>query len=176
MEAFHAVAGPVVRGPGSPSLMAIYLAILFVLIPFELGYLLYRARTTGSPLESVALYWEPVPRAQLVTLVLGLLVWSSFFYVLIYPPFDLFFIENLFSRSPDSFFLVEDFARYSMAALVTHVGIGVPRKRCGRPHCGGDVLPRAPAAEALSLWALGAAHQHGALLHLPFLYALAKRG
>jgi hypothetical protein len=119
MVAFYALAGPVVRGLGFPSLMAIYLAILFVLIPFELGYLFYRARKTGSSLGSVVLYREPVPRAQLVTLVLGLFVWSSIFYVLVYPPLDLFFIENLFSWLPDAFFLVEDFARYSTAALVT---------------------------------------------------------
>jgi membrane protease YdiL (CAAX protease family) len=43
---------------------------------------------------------------------------------LIYPPFDLFFIENLFSWLPDPFFLVEDFARYSMAALVATWALG----------------------------------------------------
>ena len=43
---------------------------------------------------------------------------SSIFYVLIYPPLDLFFIENVFFWLPDSFFLVEDFSRYSTAALV----------------------------------------------------------
>jgi hypothetical protein len=74
MVAFYVVAGPVVRGLGFRPLMAIYLAILFVLIPFELGYLLYRARTTGSSLGSVVHYRESVPRAQLVTLVLGLCV------------------------------------------------------------------------------------------------------
>jgi energy-coupling factor transporter transmembrane protein EcfT len=41
--AFYALLAPVVRSFGFPSLMAIFLAILFVLIPFELGYLLYRS-------------------------------------------------------------------------------------------------------------------------------------
>ena len=118
MVAFYLLAGPVVRGLGFPSLMAIYLAILFVLIPFELGYLFYRARKTGSSLGSVVLYREPVPRGHFVALVLSLFVWSSIFYVLIYPPLDVFFIENVFSWLPDSFFLVEDFARYSTGALV----------------------------------------------------------
>jgi CAAX protease family protein len=118
MVTFYVVAGPVVRGLGFPSLMAIYLAILFVLIPFELGYLLYRARENGSSLVSVVLYREPVPRAQFVALVLGLFVWSSIFYVLIYPPLDAFFIENVFSWLPYSFFLAEDFSRYSTAVLV----------------------------------------------------------
>ena len=111
MVAFYVVAGPVVRDLGFPSLMAIYLAILFVLIPFELGYLLYWARKNGSSLGSVVLYREPVPRVQFVALVLGLLAWAGIFYVLIYPPLDAFFIENVFSWLPDSFFFAEDFAR-----------------------------------------------------------------
>jgi CAAX protease family protein len=118
MVAFYVLAAPLVRGLGFPSLMAIYLAILFVLIPFELGYLFYRARRNGSSLGSVVLYREPVPRTQFVALVLGLFLWSSIFYVLVYPPLDAFFVESVFSWLPDSFFLVEDFARYSTAALV----------------------------------------------------------
>jgi hypothetical protein len=118
MVAFYVLAAPLVRSLGFPSLMAIYLAILIVLIPFELGYLFYRARKNGSSLGSVVLYRQPVPRAQFVALVLGLLAWSSIFYVLIYPPLDVFFIENVFSWLPDAFFLVEDFSRYSTGALV----------------------------------------------------------
>ncbi len=59
-----------------------------------------------------------MPRAQFVALVLGLLAWSAIFYMLIYPPLDAFFIENVFSWLPDAFFLVEDFSRYSTGALV----------------------------------------------------------
>ena len=125
MVAFYVVAGPVVRDLGFPSLMAIYLAILFVLIPFELGYLLYWARKNGSSLGSVVLYREPVPRVQFVALVLGLLAWSGIFYVLIYPPLDAFFIENVFSWLPDSFFFAEDFARYSTAALLLTWAFGL---------------------------------------------------
>ena len=118
MVAFYVIAAPVVRSLGFPSLMAIYLAILFVLIPSELGYLFYRARKYGSSLGSVVLYREPVPRAQFVALILGLLTWSGIFYVLIYPPLDELFIGNVFFWLPDSFFLVEDFASYSTAALL----------------------------------------------------------
>ena len=75
MVAFYVIAAPVVRSLGFPSLMAIYLAILFVLIPFELGYLFYRARENESSLGDVVLYREAVPKGQFVALVLGLLVW-----------------------------------------------------------------------------------------------------
>src|SRR4028118_1708128 len=96
MVAFYAVAGPLVRDLELPSLMAIYLAILFVLIPFELGYLFYRAQKNGSSLGEVVLYREPVPKGQFVALVLGLLAWSAIFFVFLYPPLDAFFIENVF--------------------------------------------------------------------------------
>ena len=118
MVAFYVLAAPLVRSLGFPSLMAIYLAILFILIPFELGYLFYRARRNRSSLGSVVLYREPVPHAQFVALVLGLLAWSAVFYVLIYPPLDAFFIKNMFSWLPKSFFLAEDFSQYSTAALL----------------------------------------------------------
>ena len=118
MVAFYVLAAPLVRSLGFPSLMAIYLAILFVLIPFELGYLFCRARRNRSSLGSVVLYREPVPRAKFVALVLGLLAWSAVFYVLIYPPLDAFFIENMFSWLPESFFFAEDFSQYSTAALL----------------------------------------------------------
>jgi len=117
MVAFYVLAAPLVRGLGFPSLMAIYLAIVFVLIPFELGYLFYRARKGATSLGNVVLYREPVPKGPFVALVLGLLAWSSIIYVLIYPPLDAFFIENVFSWLPESFFLAEDFAGYSTAAL-----------------------------------------------------------
>ena len=67
---------------------------------------------------SGVLYQEPVPRAKFVALVLGLLAWSAVFYVLIYPPLDAFFIKNMFSWLPKSFFLAEDFSQYSTAALL----------------------------------------------------------
>ena len=53
MVVFYVLAAPLVRSLGFPSLMAIYLAILLVLIPFELGYLFYRARKTRCSLASV---------------------------------------------------------------------------------------------------------------------------
>jgi hypothetical protein len=73
ITAFYVGAAPVVRSLGLPSLMAIFLAIGFVLIPFELGYLIYQARKNASTLGSVVLYRQPVSRGQCVVLVLGLL-------------------------------------------------------------------------------------------------------
>jgi membrane protease YdiL (CAAX protease family) len=116
--AFYVLAAPVVKSLGFPSLMAIYLAITFVLIPFELGYLFYQARKNGTSLGDVVLYREPVPKGQFVALVLGLFVWSAICSVLFYPPLDAFFIENVFFWVPEWLFFSEDFARYSVAALL----------------------------------------------------------
>jgi membrane protease YdiL (CAAX protease family) len=115
---FYLAAAPLVRSLGFPSMMAFFVAILLVIIPFELGYPLYWARKNGSSLESVILYREPVSRLQFVALVLSLLAWSGIFYVLIYPPLDTFFIDNVFWWLPESFFFAEDFARYSTTVLL----------------------------------------------------------
>jgi uncharacterized protein len=118
ITAFYAGTAPVVRSLGFPSLMAIFLAIAFVLIPFELGYLLYRARKKGTTLGSVVLYRQPVRRGQCVALVLGCLAWWGICAVLLFPPLDRFFMENAFSWLPGWFFFAEDFTRYSTAALL----------------------------------------------------------
>ena len=122
---FYVLAAPVVRGFGFPSLMAIFLAILFVLIPFELGYLLYRASDAGTSLGGVVLYREPVPRGRFSALVLSLFAWSAVASMLLYPPLDAFFIENAFFWWPEALFLAEDFARYSTAALLATWCLGL---------------------------------------------------
>ncbi|MBA3426323.1 MAG: hypothetical protein H0U04_17710 [Rubrobacter sp.] len=65
ITALYALLAPVVRSFGFPSLMGIFLAILLVLIPFELGYLQYRSRRQNSDLSprNVVLYHERTPRA-----------------------------------------------------------------------------------------------------------------
>src|SRR5215212_12022136 len=73
---FVAVAPLVVRGFGFPPALAVYLAIVFVLIPFELGYLIYQARKNGTSLGDIVLYRQPVPKGQLVLLVGALFVWG----------------------------------------------------------------------------------------------------
>jgi membrane protease YdiL (CAAX protease family) len=118
ITAFYAGAAPVVRSLGFPSLMAILLAIGFVLIPFELGYLIYQARKNNSTLGSVVLYRQPVRRGQFVALVLGLLTWWGICSVLLFPPLDEFFMENVFSWVPGWFLFAEDFSQYSTAALL----------------------------------------------------------
>jgi membrane protease YdiL (CAAX protease family) len=98
--------------------MALYVAISFMLIPVELGYLLYRARTGGVSLGRVVLYREPVSRGQFVGLVLSTVVWASLIAMLLFPPLDEFFIGNVFFWVPGWFFFAQDFAQYSGAVLL----------------------------------------------------------
>jgi membrane protease YdiL (CAAX protease family) len=115
--AFYVAALPVVRGLGFPSLMAIFLTIVFVFVPFQLGYLLYRVRRDGTPFGEVVRYREPVPKGRFAGLVFSLFAWSALCAVLFAPPLDAFFLENMFFWLPESFLLTEDFSRYPAAVL-----------------------------------------------------------
>lgn len=155
ITAFYVVAAPVVRSLGFPSLMAIFLAIAFVLIPFELGYLIYQARKNGSTLGSVVLYRQPVPKGQFVALVLGLLAWSGICVMLLFPPLDGFFVENVFSWLPGWFFFAEDFTRYSTATLLITWTFGLVANGIAGPvveemYFRGYLLPR---ISRLGAWA-----------------------
>jgi uncharacterized protein len=124
ITAFYIAVAPTVRELGFPSLMVLYLAIVIVLIPFELGYLLYRAQSGGVSLGRVVLYREPVSRGQSVGLVLSTVVWASLIAMLLFPPLDEFFIENVFFWVPEWVFPAEDFSQYSAAVLLITWVIG----------------------------------------------------
>ena len=71
---------PFVKEQGFPSVMAISLAGIFILIPFELGFLLYQKRLTGKRLfNGVIQYCQRIPTWQyfvwvpVVFLITGLL-------------------------------------------------------------------------------------------------------
>jgi len=118
---FVAVAPLVVRGFGFPPAMAVYLAIVFVLIPFELGYLIYQARKNGTSLGEIVLYRQRVPKGQFVLLVGALFVWGIIISPLVLPV-DFFVKENLFSWLPwwldISNGLAKGFARFSTRVLL----------------------------------------------------------
>lgn len=124
LVAFYVAVAPVVRSFGFPSLMAVFLGILFVLVPFELGYLIYRSRATGSFSEVVP-YREPVSRGQFSSLVLSLFVWAALCSMFLYPPLDAFFLNNVFFWFPESLMLFGGFSGYSTAALATTWVFGI---------------------------------------------------
>src|SRR5215203_4478969 len=125
---FVAIAPLVVGGLGFPPVMGVYLAILFVLIPFELGYLIYQARKNGTSLGNIVLYRQPVPRGQFVLLVIALFVGGSLIGGLI-TPVDFIVKQNLFSWLPqqyDVFYgLYGGVGRFSTLALLVMWVFGV---------------------------------------------------
>jgi hypothetical protein len=81
IAAFYFLVGvPIAEGLGYPSLFGLLLSVIFVLVPSELGWLLYLgSRRNGRPsLEGVVLYRERMPFRRLVLLGLALLVWAVF--------------------------------------------------------------------------------------------------
>jgi uncharacterized protein len=122
---FYVAAAPIIRDLGFPSTMALFLAVAFVLIPFQLGYLLHRSRHDHKPLADIVRYREPVPRGQFLILVLGLFAWSGLIFVFVFPPLDDFFIGAFFEWAPAWFFLDEDFAQYSTTILLITWAVGL---------------------------------------------------
>jgi membrane protease YdiL (CAAX protease family) len=101
--AFYVLFGvPAAERLGCPALFGLVLAGAFVLIPFELGWLLYLGlRRNGRPsLEGVVLYREQMPARRLLLLGLPLLGWA----VLVTTTLswiDAIVFETLFSWVPE---------------------------------------------------------------------------
>ena len=114
---------PVVERLGFPPIFAFLLALPLVLVPMELGYLLYQARKrTGSlSLAAVVDYREPVPRGSYLVWVPTLVVWA-FVLAIVWAPIQPAFRDELFGWLPEGVrqpFGFEEPGRYSSAALVT---------------------------------------------------------
>jgi len=118
---FFVAIAPLLWRIGFPPVMAIYLATVFVLIPFELGYLIYQARKNGTSLGNIVLYRQPVPKGQLVLFVVALFVGGSVIGALL-QPVDFFVKENLFSWVPSgydvTYGLYGGVARFSTANML----------------------------------------------------------
>lgn len=120
---FYIVTAPLAEKLGFPSGTALFVAIGAVLIPFELGYLLYQGKKRNGTLslKGIVLFREPMPWWQYIVLGLPLIFWSGFIFVVVAPPLDKVIIDSLFSWVPDWFFLfgsMDQLAQYSRSALV----------------------------------------------------------
>jgi len=114
IAAFYFLVGvPVAEGLGYPALLGLLLSVVFVLLPSELGWLLYLGwRRNGRPsLEGVVLYRERVPVRRLVLLGLALLVWA----VLVSASLswlDALLFEAFFSWVPQRFVIEQGLGSY----------------------------------------------------------------
>jgi membrane protease YdiL (CAAX protease family) len=100
--AFYFLALQPVAKMGYPSIFALYLAFAFVLVPIELGFLLYQGKkkTGRFTLQGIISYRNPIPWWQYF-------VWVSIIFVIVgalmtlFKPVDSFLHKNLFFWMPD---------------------------------------------------------------------------
>ena len=147
---FFVAIAPILWGLGFPPAMAVYLAIVFVIIPFELGYLIYQARKNGTSLVNIVLYRQPVPRGQFFALVAALFVWG----IIIFPvvtPVDSFVKESLFAWLPEwldyNNGFSTGFTRFSTTSLLITLAFGLIANGIAAPvveeiYFRGYLLPR----------------------------------
>lgn len=94
-----------VRGPlmslGFPPVFALSLGAIFVLIPIELGYLLYQGkmRTGRFALKEVISYRQPIPVWEYFVWVIGTFIVSGLIFTLL-SPVDKFLQDNFFFWVP----------------------------------------------------------------------------
>jgi len=119
---FYIVTAPFAATLGFPSETALFVSIGLVLLPFELGVLLYEGnRKNGTlSLKGIVLFREPMPWWQYILLGLPLFMWLGVVFVIFAPPLDRIFIDRFFTWLPDWFFLFgrsEQLTGFSKSAL-----------------------------------------------------------
>lgn len=122
MAIFFAITGPLVVAAGYPSFVALMLAVLLVLIPVELGYLIYQGRRMHDTISlgGIVVYREPIPIWQYFALVVPLLLWSALVFTLS-APLDELFSDALFGWLPEWYFFAnftENISDYSSSTLL----------------------------------------------------------
>jgi membrane protease YdiL (CAAX protease family) len=155
ITAFFFLATPYLVKAGFPPMMGILLAILVILIPFELGYLLYQGKkATGRlTLRGVIAEQKLVVWWQFILLAAALICWCGFFFVSL-APMDNYIIKTYFSWMPAiSFFSLTSAAasQYPAWAVKATVIAGFILNGFAGPiveelYFRGYLLPRVPAS------------------------------
>jgi uncharacterized protein len=100
---YYALA-PVVRSFGFPTVMALILAGILALIPFELGYLLFQKKKTGKPFfNGLIRYCDPIPARAYLVWVPAIFLTSGALFTLF--NFSSDFLMPLFSWIPENLHL-----------------------------------------------------------------------
>jgi membrane protease YdiL (CAAX protease family) len=101
---FVVLAAPLVRSLGFPTIFALFVGIPLVIVPIELGYLLYQAkRTTGTwSLASVVNYRERLSLPKYALWGFGLYAWFIGMVFASMALFDAWIARTFFSWLPES--------------------------------------------------------------------------
>ena len=135
--------------------MALFLAILVILIPFELGFLLYQVKKANGRLnlKGIVDFREKLPAWQFVLFSAALFVWGGVVFMLL-PRVDSFFIQNLFAWFPAWALpanALGDASQYTRTAFVLTIILGLALNGFAGPiveelYFRGYLLPRIPAS------------------------------
>ena len=84
-------------------LMGLIIAIAVMLIPLQLGWLLFQAKRKSDTydIKSVVHFRKKVPAWQFILLVLGIFLWMGFIFFVVGPLPDSYFMQNWFSWMPE---------------------------------------------------------------------------
>lgn len=143
---------------GYPSIFSILVAAAVVILPIELGFLLYQAKQISGTfsLKKVLLYRKVLPKWQYIAIPLGLVVWG-FLVTGITPLLDNAIAKAWFSWLPDWFFILDmkQFEVYSRPALLVTFWVGLIFNGFALPiveelYFRGYLLPR---LEQFGIWA-----------------------
>ncbi len=147
---------PELKLRGFPPILSLYLAILLILIPFELGFLFYegKKRNKRYSLDGIVLFRERMPIKKMIFLIIPLFAWSSLIFSLL-PKVDTFFIQTCFAWFPDWSLpnnLVGNISEYSKTALTITIIAGFLLNGIAGPiveemYFRGYLLPRIPASK-----------------------------
>jgi uncharacterized protein len=156
ITAFFFLTAPFLIRAGFPPIMGLYLAILLVLIPFELGFLLFQGKKRNGrySLDGVVLFRERTPIWPMIALIAALFIWSGPVFSLL-PTLDTFLAQTFFAWFPGwsfPFNLLSDSSQYSQAALSVTIVAGFLINGIAGPiveelYFRGYLLPRIPASK-----------------------------
>jgi uncharacterized protein len=159
ITAFFFLTGPVLIRAGFPPMLSLYLAILLILIPFELGFLFYQGKKLNGrySLDGVVLFRERMPIWQMIFLIIALFTWSGPVFSLL-PKLDTFITQTFFAWFPSWSFpvnLLGNLSQYSKAALTVTIVAGFLINGIAGPvveelYFRGYLLPRVPSSKGWS--------------------------
>lgn len=120
---FFVIIGPYSSNLGIPSLLVILIAIPLIIVPFELGYLIYQGKRINGrlSLRNVVLFREKTPLWQYIILIIFLLLWTTYVFRFVSFKVDTYFISNFFYRLPNWFYIsksLQNISQYSKTVLI----------------------------------------------------------
>jgi len=153
---FFFLTAPAIIRAGYPPIMSLFLAILLILIPFELGFLYYQGKKLNGrySLEGVVLLRERIPTWQFVLLVFALVSWGGLAFGLL-TVVDNFFVQAMNAWLPSWSLpenLIGDLSQYSRSAVALTVFLGFLLNGFFGPfveelYFRGYLLPRIPSSK-----------------------------